>query len=256
MSKRLKTRKVKSTEEIRNYFEAEAPAYREQHGKAQKLFEYRLQLIRKYADLRPNQQVLDVGCGNGHHLRGLSREIGHGTGIDFSRNMIELAIRQSRHEQIPNLEFIQDDARILKAVATESKDRVICVGAFEHFLEKEKVMKSIWRVLKPGGKWVLMTPNGQYIWYRHLAPLLGLDIFHYSTDYFLNRSELAQMAGTVGFHIEKFGYWTFIPKGDIPTAFHPLLDLLDTLGRFLGIYALRGGIITTLVKPTKSRGTI
>ncbi|GAB4332968.1 MAG: hypothetical protein Kow0037_10980 [Calditrichia bacterium] len=250
MKKKLKTRIVQSAEEIRNYFEAEAPAYREQHGKVQKLFEYRLGLLRQYGDLQAQQRVLDVGCGNGHHLRGLAGEIGRGIGVDFSRNMIDLAIRQSREQGLANLEFFQDDARFLNQIESGSLDRVICVGAFEHFWEKEKVMASILRVLKPGGKWVLMTPNGNYVWYRRLAPLFHLDVFHYSTDHFLTTEELRQMALQSGFRIERSGLWTFIPKGDIPTAFHAVLDALDWFGRVFRINQFRGGLIFTLVKPT------
>jgi cyclopropane fatty-acyl-phospholipid synthase-like methyltransferase len=53
----------------------------EQHGHPQRLLDYRLRLVRNLARLRPTDVVLDVGCGNGHHLLALAPEVARGIGL-------------------------------------------------------------------------------------------------------------------------------------------------------------------------------
>ena len=63
--------------------------------------------------------------------------------------MIELA--RARFGNSPwkaNLTFEVDDAEELKGIADQSIDLAICIGAFEHMLEKRAVLASIYRVLR------------------------------------------------------------------------------------------------------------
>src|SRR5262245_30413287 len=58
-----------STTDIRSFFDqCASTGSPEQHGHAQRLLEYRLALVRSLAQPRPTDVVLDLGCGNGHHL--------------------------------------------------------------------------------------------------------------------------------------------------------------------------------------------
>lgn len=165
-----------STTDIRSFFDQCASiGTPEQHGHAQRLLEYRLALVRSLARPRPTDVVLDLGCGNGHHLLALGPEVARGIGIDISPGMIELA--RARLRSPPgraNLTFEVDDAEELKRIADQSIDLAICIGAFEHMLDKRAVFASIYRALKFGGRFVCLTLRANYVWYRTLAPLLGL----------------------------------------------------------------------------------
>jgi ubiquinone/menaquinone biosynthesis C-methylase UbiE len=102
--------------------------------------------VRDLAGPRPADVVLDLGCGNGDHLLALGPEVACGIGIDISPGMIELArtrLRSSPHR--PNLRFELDDAEELKGIADQSVDLAICIGAFEHMLDKRAVLASICR---------------------------------------------------------------------------------------------------------------
>lgn len=245
MSKtKLHTLQCKSENEIVQFFERNAQDYEEAHGDADKLLRYRMEQLTKYADLRPEDVVLDVGCGNGHHLFYLAPSIRRGIGIDFSSNMIH-----SAQKILPNspdsqkLQFQLDNARDMKTINDESIDALICIGSFEHMLEKESVIRQFLRVLKPGGRLILMTPNGNYLWYRFFAPLFKLQTRHLSTDLFLSDQQLQEKLVEGKFSNIKFGYWTFIPRGDMPGFWALFLRILDVMGRLLRITRFRGGII-------------
>ncbi|HFE63994.1 MAG TPA: class I SAM-dependent methyltransferase [Caldithrix sp.] len=250
MKKKLITKQVSCAGEIREFFDQTAEAYREEHGNARKLLYYRLSVLEEFAGFSPDQTVLDIGCGNGHHLFALTEKFSHGIGIDFSAGMIRMArSRLERFQFRHKLDFRVDDSETLATVSDGSVSRVICVGAFEHMLNKKAVLGSVYRVLKPGGRFVLLTLNGAYFWYTFLAPRLQLHYKHFSTDTFLNRKEIESLLTATGFVNVRAGTWRFIPKGDMPgwTAF--FLEIFDRLGMILGIEKFRGGIVVSAEKP-------
>ncbi|HVG20316.1 MAG TPA: methyltransferase domain-containing protein, partial [Blastocatellia bacterium] len=188
------TTPIRGTADVRDFFDNCARSYSEGHGHAERLLNYRIALIRQHAKPSNNDVVLDVGCGNGHHLFRLAGEIGRGVGVDLSPAMIGVA--QERLRDSPwqgKLSFLSDDGERLGALAENSIDLAMCVGALEHMLNKEAVLANVRRVLKPRGRFFCLTTHGEYVWYRALAPLLGLETKHLSTDKFLRPDELVRM---------------------------------------------------------------
>jgi ubiquinone/menaquinone biosynthesis C-methylase UbiE len=238
------TTPVRSTADIRSFFDRCASSgFSEQHGHAERLLDYRLGLVRTHARLRPADVVLDVACGNGHHLEALAPEIARGVGIDLSPAMIDLArLRRRGSPWADRLAFEVDDAESLAGVAAASMDLALCIGAFEHVLDKPAMVASIHRVLRPGGRFFCLTPDGSYLWYRAIAPLLGLTTKHLSSDRFLTRREFARLLEAAGFRRCEFGSWTFIPRGDMPPLVGALFQALDRIGRITGLASLRGGL--------------
>ena len=243
MLKKLVTTQVRSSADIRDFFDDFAHAYSERHGHPDRLLNYRVGLIRRYAEPSRDDVALDIGCGNGHHLLALAGDIGRGTGVDLSPAMIEVARERLRGTPAQgNLTFISDDAEKLETVDDQSIDLAICVGAFEHMLNKSAVLVNTYRVLKAPGRFFCLTLNGGYFWYRALAPLLGLETRHLSTDRFLKRDELVRLLTESGFSRIEVGYWTFIPKGDMPVILGLVCQGLDFIGRIFRINSLRGGL--------------
>ena len=121
------TTSVHSTAEIKSFFDQCASSgFAEQHGDAKRLLDYRLGLVRDHAQLRPNDVVLDLGCGNGHHLIALAPEIARGIGVDLSPGMIELArTRLGRSPWGARLKFEVDDTESLRSVAAQSIDLAV-----------------------------------------------------------------------------------------------------------------------------------
>lgn len=243
-----------STADIRSFFDRFAlTGSPEQHGHAQRLLEYRLALVRSLARPRSTDVVLDLGCGNGHHLLGLRREIHRGIGIDISPGMIELARARVRSlASGTNLTFEVNDAEALKGIEDQSIDLVLCIGAFEHMLDKQAVLANIHRVLKFGGRFVCLTLHADYVWYRTLAPRLGFATKHLASDRILTRDEIVVLLERLGFSGIRFAPWTFIPKGDVPALVASLLTALDAIGWYAGLNSLRGGLSIRAWKQAQS----
>jgi len=233
-----------STREIRSFFDqCASTGSPEEHGHPQRLLEYRLALVRNLARPRPADVVLDLGCGNGHHLLALGPEVARGIGIDVSPGMIELA--RARFRSSPssaNLAFEVDNAEQLKGIADQSVDLAICIGAFEHMLDKRAVLASIYRVLKSGGRFFCLAPRADYVWYRTIAPRLGFSTKHLSTDRMLTHDQFCALLDQAGFRRIRPAPWTFIPKGDVPASVALLLTVLDAIGRHARLDSLRGGL--------------
>jgi ubiquinone/menaquinone biosynthesis C-methylase UbiE len=240
---KLVTTNVQSTADIREFFDRAACTYSEQHGHPERLLDYRIRLIKRYARPRNDEVLLDIGCGSGDHLLTLIDDIGRGIGVDLSPAMIQIAHArlQNSHPQA-GITFISDDAERLASLAEGSIDLAICVGALEHMLNKSAVMISVHRVLKPGGRFFCLTLNGGYVWYQVLAPLLRFQTRHLSTDRFLRRNEALRLLADSGFSRLEVGCWTFIPKGDMPAILGVACHGLDFIGRALRVASLRGGL--------------
>jgi 2-polyprenyl-6-hydroxyphenyl methylase/3-demethylubiquinone-9 3-methyltransferase len=235
---------VHDNADVRAFFDQHAASYAEQHGDPERLLADRLALVRREARLAPDDVVLDLGCGHGHHLLALAPEIARGIGVDLSPAMIELArARLAASPWADRLRFEAGDAaRLEGVVAADSVDLALCIGAFEHMLDKRAALASVHRVLRAGGRFFCLTPSGDYLWYRALAPLLGFATKHLSTDVFPTRDALTTLLVRAGFDHVRTGCWTFIPRGDMPPSIGRLLAGLDTVGRIAGLRALRGGL--------------
>jgi ubiquinone/menaquinone biosynthesis C-methylase UbiE len=233
-----------NTADIRSFFDrCASTGSPEQHGDPQRLLEYRLALVRNLARTRPSDVVLDLGCGNGHHLFALAPEVARGIGIDVSPGMIELARARLRNSAWKaNLTFDVGNGEELNGIADESIDLAICIGAFEHMLDKRAVLASIYRVLKIGGRFFCLTLNADYVWYRAIAPVLGFDTKHLSSDRMLTREEFSVLLDQAGFRRSRSVPWTFIPKGDMPALVALLLTMLDVIGGHARLGPFRGGL--------------
>jgi 2-polyprenyl-6-hydroxyphenyl methylase/3-demethylubiquinone-9 3-methyltransferase len=151
------------------------------------------------------------------------------------------------------------NAEQLKGIADRSVDLAICIGAFEHMLDKAAVLATVYRVLKPGGRFLCLAPHADYVWYRTIAPLLGFATKHLSSDRLPTRDEFSAMVEQAGFGRIRSAPWTFVPKGDVPALVAWLLTGLDAIGRYARLDSLRGGIALCAWKEAKpsrhTRGT-
>jgi ubiquinone/menaquinone biosynthesis C-methylase UbiE len=240
---KLTTRPIKTPEDLVGHFDRLAPEYEDCHGPAQQLLCYRLSIIRRLLAAARAGTLLEIGCGTGIHLIPLAASFQRAWGTDISEEMVRIARRNAQScRWRERIELRVDPAEKLATVADDSVDVVLCVGALEHMLDKSGVLSQVRRVLPVGGAFVCLTPNGDYCWYRFLAPLLGLDTRHLSTDHFLTCSELTALVRRAGMVPEQLEHWRFIPKGDLPVSWGYVLHGLDRLGRAAGAEFLRGGI--------------
>ena len=240
---RLVTRPIGSSAELVEHFDRMAPEYVDTHGRAERLLRYRLSIIEELLGAPPVGTLLEIGCGKAIHLIGLAGTCDRAIGTDASVEMVRIARRDAAASRWRDrLDVRVDPAEELATVADGSVDAVLCVGALEHMLDRPRVLAQVRRVLRDGGRFVCLTPNGDYCWYRALAPRLGLDTRHLSTDRFLTAVELRAVLQEAGLRPERLRRWRFIPKGDIPPLWGRVLHGLDWLGRAAGAQSLRGGL--------------
>src|SRR5687768_15814579 len=102
------------------------------------------------------QSFFDLGCGAGWAAK-LARQngqVGRAVGLDFSRTALQLAHRHSPADIL----WVQGDGTALP-IADASIDRLFCNGALEHFPDVTLGLSEVSRVLRPGGRAVMIVPN-------------------------------------------------------------------------------------------------
>ncbi|CAL1241705.1 class I SAM-dependent methyltransferase [Candidatus Methylocalor cossyra] len=250
----LRTTPVQGPEDIRAFFDRLAPAYRDSHGNPQRALRYRLSIIRRLLHGVGRELLVEIGCGTGLHLLALADDFCRAHGTDLSPEMIRRADEERlRHPSAERLSLAVDPAERLDSVVADTADAVLCVGALEHMPDQASVLRQVRRVLKPGGAFLCLTPNGEHLWYRTLAPRLGFSTQHLSSDRFLDRAELVRLLVTAGLVPETVGWWTFVPRGDLPRPVAWAWSGLDVLGRLCRVPRWRGGLYCKAVRPAGPR---
>lgn len=101
------------------------------------------------------EKILDLGCGTGNFSLKLSKMGCQVTGVDISRNMLNLA-REKASRLSSSARFLEMNGYQLQ-FEDQSFDSVLSMAAFEFISQPEIVFKELWRVIKPGGFIVIGT---------------------------------------------------------------------------------------------------
>jgi len=128
--------------------------------------------------LEPAAIVLDIGCGTGRHAIELARRGFRVTGVDLSAQMLLQAMAKARAESV-TVEWVHADATTY--AAREPVDAVLCLcgSAFtmadlaaDPLAHDRAILANIHASLRPGGAFVLTTPNG----YRRIREVADNDV--------------------------------------------------------------------------------
>ncbi|MBS0031884.1 class I SAM-dependent methyltransferase [Chitinophaga sp. 22321] len=97
-----------------------------------------------------DKQVLELGCGEGYGMEMLAPHTAHYLSVD----------KKKPAGQLPaNAAFQVCNLPVLTGIADNSFDTVICFQVIEHIRNDSALLHEIRRVLKPGGRLFLTTPN-------------------------------------------------------------------------------------------------
>lgn len=110
-------------------------------------------------DLQPGEKVYDIGCGVGflaHEMALLVGESGKVIGSDQNPEMIIYA--QKRCEELQQTEFYEGDAAHLTA-EDQHFDAVSCTQVLLYVEDVPKVLSEMRRILKPGGRVVIVETD-------------------------------------------------------------------------------------------------
>lgn len=157
-------------------------------------------------------RLLDVGCGGGEFL-GFMQNLGWQVeGVDFDAEAAKNATDKGVHVHVGSLEA--------QKFAEDTFDAVTMSHFIEHVHHPRQLIEECWRILKPGGRLVMVTPNtGSYghRLYRdkwmHLDPPRHLHLFNTNT---LRRvTESAGFSGVEVFTSIRDAYGMFIGSSSI-----------------------------------------
>jgi len=109
-----------------------------------------------------NATVLDLGCADGESLfavhRCLERPGIRYVGVDLDRQALTNAAKRIAYRNYTNIELRFGDVT-KTGLPSEFADVVLASEVAEHLLQPRLLFEEIWRLLKPGGRAVVTTPN-------------------------------------------------------------------------------------------------
>jgi len=112
-------------------------------------------IVSKYIEISRAKNVLELACGKGANLNWLAKEhpkVGF-TGIDLPGGQISEAFKINA--SIENIKTVEGDYHNLTVLPENSFDVVFVIEALCHSNHKNIVAKQVFRILKPGGYFIV-----------------------------------------------------------------------------------------------------
>ena len=190
---------------------------------------WRRHALKEIVDGTP-QRILDVACGTGDSTISIARAAAEGTkvtGADISEGMMALVTEKA--EKAGVLDRIDLQVADGEALPYEEGtfDRVTCAFGIRNFEHKEKGLEEFRRVLRPGGRAVILelsVPQNKVLrwaydlYFLHILPWVGGKVSGNKAAYkylpasvhnFPAPKEFCRMMEEAGFRSVRFRTFTF-----------------------------------------------
>lgn len=106
-------------------------------------------------ELCKDKIVLDIASGTGYGTKLLAGYAKKVFGVDYNSDAIDYAME---NYNASNIKYIVGDATSIP-LPDESVELVVSLETIEHLTDQDKFISEVKRVIKPGGQFVVSTPN-------------------------------------------------------------------------------------------------
>lgn len=160
-----------STDEVAAAYNAVAADYDASYTQKKSIAEDRFILPRVARMLRPQDKLLDLGCGTGYlldHLSPLlSRRFIRYIGVDISEGMIREGRQKHPYKEfhVGDMSDLSPCNRTLRGAgifSPSSFDVIVSLFGSFSYAEPERAASEIYRMLRPGGRFLVMTLGQNY----------------------------------------------------------------------------------------------
>ena len=111
-----------------------------------------------FADIQPDDSVLDIGCGGGAALKRMAECVreGHLTGVDHSAVSVQAASDLNREEIEAGKTDILEASVEQMPFPDQSFDKIITIESFYFWPSPEENLREVFRVLIGGGRFLVL----------------------------------------------------------------------------------------------------
>jgi SAM-dependent methyltransferase len=136
------------------------------YGHVPPLMMWRAWEVAGYRKYRLPEPVLDLGCGDGQFFHRVFPEISDVVGVDLSQHAVDAARRSQVYRAVH-----VTPAHALP-LPTEAVSSVFANCALEHMDHLDEVLAEVFRVLRPGGVFLLSVVTDRFVSWAPLQSLL------------------------------------------------------------------------------------
>ena len=178
-----------------------AEKYSKQPVADEAAYQKKLKVTQGY--FQSDMEVLEIGCGTGSTAIVHASYVHHIRAIDISPNMIEIAKRKAKAEEIDNITFEVSSIDRLK-VADKSMDMVMAHSILHLLEDKDAAIASVFDILKPGGLFVSSTVclNDAMWFLKPIIPIMCLFGKAPQLVRFFTAKQLVKSIADIGFEID------------------------------------------------------
>jgi demethylmenaquinone methyltransferase / 2-methoxy-6-polyprenyl-1,4-benzoquinol methylase len=149
------------SQEQKDYYNKTAKDYDKWHietASAKIIDAWNFKNLKKFVNNKKINKALDLACGTGRISNNLLNISDQVYGVDISEEVLKIA-----KQKYPQLKLTQSEVTNLP-YDNNYFDLVIINGSLHHFFAVEETLTEAYRVLKPGGLFVLLgEPNQNYL---------------------------------------------------------------------------------------------